>query len=256
MVVDNDWTYLYADALNSPSDRRFSSEALVVAIGPNLVVTAHRKPIEFLTRLLENEAGYLRIGNLHAGSFAASLLDRMLTDYLDARDAFESTLDRIELLVLRRPQARHLSELQQLRRQASKLRRYLAVQRDMFDALARPDFGGGQTDEVARHWQLLSARYARTMTAAESARELVNGSFDVYASRVAQGTNETMRVLTVVTVVLGTLAVVAGVMGMNFRADVFDSGDAGFWWSVAGMLAFAVAAITVSVGWNLLRRRK
>jgi len=219
----------------------------VVAVGTNVVVTAHNHEIDFLAAVLKNEAQQLRVGSLHAGSFASSLLDRMLTDYLDARDEFESSVDRIELLVLRRPKSRHLSELQQLRRQASKLRRYLANQRDMFDSLARPDFDPDQPPDVARHWQLLSARYSRTMTSVESARELVNGSFDVYTSRVAHGTNETMRLLTVVTVIVGTLAVVVGVMGMNFDAEIFKSGDTGFWWTVGGMALFSLLAIGLSV---------
>lgn len=249
----NEWSYLYARALNSATEKNFSDEPLVVAMGRNVVVTAHHHPIDFLTAVLDNEAEQLRIGSLHSGSFAASLLDRMLTDYLDARDEFESAVDRIELMVLRRPHSRHLSELQQLRRQASKLRRYLAMQRDMFDALARPDFDPRQSHQVARHWQLLSARYSKVMMSVESARDLVNGSFDVYTSRVAHGTNETMRLLTVVTVVLGTLSVATGALGMNFTADLFNAGDSGFWWAVGGMAAFA--AIAIAVGIKLLGNR-
>ena len=257
VATSDGWTYLHAAALCAGTNRRTRSEPLVVAVGEscNIVVTYHPRAVAFLAALVENEAEHLRVGFLHPGSFAASLLDRMLTDYLDARDAFESAVDRIELQVLRRPKPAHLSELQQLRRHASRLRRHLAGQRDMFDALARPDFGSGQPKQVAKHWQLLSARYARTMAAVESARELVNGSFDVYTSRVAEGTNETMRVLTVVTVVLGKLAVAAGVMGMNFKAEVFESGDTGFWWTVVVMAGAGIAAIAAGLGWSFLRRR-
>ena len=91
-----------------------------------------------------------------------------------------------------------------------------------------------EVDESNLQRQLLSARYSKTMASVETARDLVNGSFDVYTSRVAHGTNETMRLLTVVTVILGTLAVVAGVLGMNFKADLFAS-DNGFWWAVGGI---------------------
>lgn len=257
VATSEGWTYLHASALCAGAGRKLRSEPLVVAVGEasNIVVTWHPRGIAFLQALVENEAEHLRVGVLHPGSFAASLLDRMLTDYLDARDAFESAVDRIELQVLRRPKPGHLSELQQLRRHASRLRRHLAGQRDMFDSLARPDFASGQPDEVAKHWHLLSARYARTMAAVESARELVNGSFDVYTSRVAEGTNETMRVLTVVTVVLGTLAVAAGVLGMNFTADVFESGNRGFWWSVAAMTGLGLVGIGIGLGWSFLRRR-
>ncbi|MBW3550578.1 MAG: hypothetical protein KY442_07065 [Proteobacteria bacterium] len=252
----DDWTVLYARALNSARDRRFCDEPLNIAIATNLVITAHCRPIDFLGKALDNEAARLRIGGLQASSFAASLLDRMLTDYLDARDEFESDVDRIESLVLQRPRTQHLSELQQLRSHASRLRKYLAMQRDMFDALGRPDFDVGQPPQVARHWQLLSARYSKVMASVESARELVNSSFGVYTSRVAHGTGETMRLLTGVTVVLGTMTAVAAALGMNFDARVFDSGNRGFWWVAGAMLGFAIAAVVATLARLLLRRRR
>lgn len=124
----------------------------------------------------------------------------------------------------------------------------------MFEAVARPDYDPGQLPDVARHWQLLSGRYSKTMAAVETARDLVNGSFDVYTSRVAHGTNETMRLLTVVTVILGTLAVVGGALGMNFQAELFETADKGFWWTVAGMAVFSIAGTIAAV--VLLARKR
>ena len=53
--------------------------------------------------------------------------------------------------------------------------------------------------------------------------------------------NETMRVLTFVTVLLGTLALVAGIMGMNFELAFFHSGQTGFL-LVTGAMIVATAA--------------
>ena len=55
-----------------------------------------------------------------------------------------------------------------------------------------------------------------------------------------------MRVLTFVTVLLGTLAVVAGVLGMNFKAPLFDSGANGFWISLAAMGTFAIVSLVIA----------
>ena len=250
-VPEGEWRYLYVRALNWASGRKATDEALVVAIGPNVVITTHRAPIDFLTAVLDSEAGKLRVGQLEAATFAATLLDRMLTDYLDARDEFETALDRLELLILRRPRSKCLGQLQHLRRVASRLRRYLAVQRDLFDAVGRPDFDPDQSELVAKHYRLLSARYSKVMLATETARELVNGSFDLYSSRVAEATNDTMHRLTFITVALGTLSVVAGVLGMNFDAPLFNTGARGFWITVAAMSVF-----TVVVVWMTWRRRR
>ena len=81
------------------------------------------------------------------------------------------------------------------------------------------------------------------MDAVENARELVVGSFELFTTRTAQRTNETMRVLTFVTVLLGSLAVVAGALGMNFRTPFFDSGARGFWTAIGAMAAIVLAAL-------------
>jgi Mg2+ and Co2+ transporter CorA len=252
VVLDGAWKFLQVQALNWHGQSHPVRAPLAVAVGPNVVITAHREPIGFLQAVLDDEADHLRVGQLESMIFAASLLDRMLTDYLDARDEFETVLDRLELLILRKPQPRYLRELQHLRRLASKLRQHLADQRDLFDALARPDFDPGQSDLAGRNCRLLSARYSRVMSAIETARELVNGSFDLYTSRVAESTNQVVYTLTAATLVIGVLATVAGVMGMNFTAELFESGDSGFAMTVAGMVALVLGA----VAWMLWERRR
>src|SRR3546814_16148767 len=86
------------------------------------------------------------------------------------------------------------------------------------------------------------------MDAVEVARELVVGSFELFTTRSAQRTNETMRVLTFVTVLLGTLAVVAGALGMNFRAPLFETGAGGFWTALAAMGVFPIGAQLLARG--------
>jgi Mg2+ and Co2+ transporter CorA len=251
LVIDGDWTYLHVRALNWHDGRKPTEAPVAIGIGPNVVVTVHRTPVDFLRGVLDNEADHLRIGGLEATSFAAGLLDRMLTDFLDARDAFETSVDRVELRVLRGPKPRHLAELQSLRHLASKLRRYLAAQRDLFDALGRPDFDPRLSQAAGRHCRALSARYNEVMLSVEAARELVNGSFDLYTSRAAESTNQAMHTLTIVTVAMGLAATVAGVLGMNFQAPLFDSGEHGFI-IAASLIAAVVCGSGIWALWRLL----
>lgn len=55
--------------------------------------------------------------------------------------------------------------------------------------------------------------------------------------------------LTFVTVLMGSLAVVAGVFGMNFQTAFFDLGAKGFWIAIAGMLVIAALA-TILARWR------
>lgn len=246
------WVCLYVRAMNWRHEGRHPVEVpIVMAIGRNVVLTVHRAGADFIDEIFENEADHMRASRLNATVFAMGVLDRMLTDYLDARDEFETALDRIELLVLRRADPDYLVALQKLRRLASRLRRSLARQRDLFDALGRPDFEPDPETEAARHCHNISRRYDRVMDSLETARELVNGSLELYTSRASEATNQAMHTLTVITVVMGLAATVAGIFGMNFTTNIFESGNAGFWMAVGGM----GAAIIGTVGWAVWRSR-
>jgi len=203
--------------------------------------------VQFLETLARRDDAGSRVGKLDADSFAAALLDRMLTAYFDTVDAFEDRLDKLEVDILqKRINTQHLPQLRKLRKSVSMLRRMLSSHRDLFDALVRPDFQPDWDEKVQKQFHALERRYERAVDAVENARDLVIGSYELLSTRLSQRTNETMRLLTFVTVMLGTLAVAAGVLGMNFKAPLFDTGGVGFWIAVGGMVAFVLLSLGVA----------
>jgi Mg2+ and Co2+ transporter CorA len=226
---------------------RLEDVPLTVGVARNVVVTLHPEPVEFITSIHADEGRYLRAGQLDAMSFAVALMDRLLTAYLDVRDGFETALDRLELLVLRCPSHRHLRDMQKLRRSASRLRRVLAAQRDLFDALGRPDFDPTLSDEVAMHCRNLAVRYSKVMLAVESTREMVNGGFELYTSRTAENTSREMHTLTVVIVVTCITATLSGLMGAGVSIDFLGSGERFFLWSAGAITLLVVATVAWAV---------
>jgi Mg2+ and Co2+ transporter CorA len=216
-------------------------------IGHNFVVTVHPEPLPFLDQLRERERGDTQLGVLSAESFTVSLLDWQLTTYADAVAELEAEIDRLEVQMLTgRALGEHLPEMAQLRRAASRLRRLLVPHRAVFGAMARPDFRPDPDGVNDKQFRGLNERFERSLDAVENARELVIGSFELFATRTAQRTNETMRVLTFVTVLLGSLSVLAGVLGMNFEAPFFHSGQKGFVITIVAMLVIAALALVVA----------
>ena len=55
---------------------------------------------------------------------------------------------------------------------------------------------------------------------ADRAREIVVGSFGLHATRTAQDTNQPVKMLTHVTVVIGLIGAIPGIFGMNFAVAV------------------------------------
>ena len=86
---------------------------------------------------------------------------------------------------------------------------------------------------------------AQAVDAAREAKESTRGSFDLLVARLGQRTNDIMKVLTLVTVILLPSTVLAGVMGMNFRVGLFDLVWM-FWAVIAAMFGIAVLVLSVA----------
>jgi magnesium transporter len=223
----------------------FQGAALSIIAGGNVVLTLHDEPIACLDALHESQRGDSDLGVLSADSFAASLLDWQLSTYFSAVADFERDLERLEVDILDGRSRECMDELRRLRRAASRLRRMLASHRPVFAGLSRPDFRPSVGEDVQRHFVALDTRFERAMDVVEHARELVIGSFELFSSQTALRTNRAMSILTFATVVLGALAVMSGVMGMNFEASFFATRDVGFWGMIGVMLVLAAAAVLV-----------
>ena len=65
---------------------------------------------------------------------------------------------------------------------------------------------------------ILHDRLERAIEAAENARELLVDSFTIHTTKVAQRTNDVMKALTVISIILLPISTLAGIMGMNMKA--------------------------------------
>jgi Mg2+ and Co2+ transporter CorA len=80
------------------------------------------------------------------------------------------------------------------------------------------------------------------MEGIDTTREMIVGSFDIFMTRTAQTTNDIMKHLTIVSVLLLPAAVMAGIMGMNFKVPLFDF--PWMFWVTLGLMA-VLAVITL-----------
>ena len=240
-----DYFWLRAVAVDDEPGSGFQGGVLVLIAGKNLVVSIHRQPIEFIEQLRKRDSARSDIGALGAASFTASLLDWHLSTYFQAVSRFEMEVERLEVDILSDQPRECLAELRVLRKAASRLRRMLAPHRTVFAGLARPDFRPTEEDRTDGHFLALERNYERAMDMVENARDLVVGSFELFSSQTALVTNESMRTLTFATVVIGMLAVIAGILGMNFETPFFKAGTLGFTVAAGAMLLLAAAAILV-----------
>jgi len=235
----------FLDALHS------RASPLAIVCGANTIVSVSDVQLDCVRDLRERQRQNVEVGALSAESFMVSLLDGQLSSYFDAMSRLEAEVEQMEVAILSDRQGDCLDLLRHLRQASSRLRRVLAAHRNVFAGLARPDFQPNQAQEVNQHYAALDARYDRAMDIVEHGRDLVVGSFELFTTRATMSVNRTMQVLTFVTVLIGLLAVLAGVLGMNFEAPFFASGGRGFWIAVGamGLMAGVSTLVARQRGW-------
>lgn len=209
---------------------------------PNVVLTVRDGEVGAFARVLEEIEGMTQVGRLDTAAFTTSLVDAILTGYLDAVEDLEREIDELDAAALRaRRTTGILDRLGELRGRVAALRRALAPHRNAFAALARPDVA--LHESLGRPWPGLLDRLDATLAAVETARDLLLGTYDVLMTRVAQRTDATVKTLTVVSVALLPASLIASVLGMNFQLPLFDD---------AANFGLVIAAMAALIGGTVL----
>jgi len=229
------------DSVLAEDGRSLKKVMVDFIVGKNYVVTIHSGTLKYLDEFRERDKGESQLGELDAESFVASLLDLNIVTYFDALERIEREVDDLDELVLKEDveTGKFLEKMVSLRRETSQLRRWLMPQREVYYSLSRPDFQQVSESNSSEHYQMLNQHFETAVEAIEHARETVISVFELYATKTSHLTNILVQRLTFLTLMTGSLAVIAGILGMNFKADIFEL-EYGFWITVAGLFFLAI----------------
>ncbi len=256
LYLDNYGDYFQFDVIGLATDEEGNGERAIIKrrpvhmeflVGPRWIITVHEGEIPFLQAFRDQNKGETLIGALSPPALAASLLDWHLTIFFEAVTDLEAFLDRLDEAMLARSARKSLlGGVVATRRRVSELRHLLAVQRPVFYGLSRPDFVQVVESDAAAHYRSLERRFERCVDAVDHGRELVNGSFELYTTRTAEATNDLVRRLTFITMMLGVVGAIAGIFGMNFETPYTKTGVEGFWIVLLGLASFALGATVIA----------
>jgi magnesium transporter len=228
----------------SSSDELIDVECIV---SKNWVVTAHDRPVPVLDDFQELAAGSGPTGELDGPSFLAALLQWVLNEYSMAFERLEDELEEFDERAMRgkRKPEDEIEELVSLRRRARLLKGALIAHRTPFLALTHRVLEARDDEAAADRFQTLFDRYEVTVQNSRDARESIVNSFDVLIARTGHRTNEIMKILTLTSVILLPGALLAGIMGMNFKVGLFEHAEV-FWLVLLAMLLIAVVVVGVA----------
>jgi Mg2+ and Co2+ transporter CorA len=246
--VEDGYFWLIVTAVPD-DDGSYRPTAVRAMVGSNWILTMHPPGFDLIGTFNRPIKGETDLGALDGPVFLASLLNWLLNGYFHVLQDLEDRVDDLdERLLTRGVEVKEddlLRELVKSRRRIARLRRILAPHRDVFAVMAEPEANAFIPAESSGSYERLAERLDKAIGSADHAREVLMGSFEVFMTMTAERTNDVMKILTMVSVLLLPSAVIAGIMGMNFQIGFFRHAWL-FWLTIGVMGGIAVATLVVA----------
>jgi magnesium transporter len=221
---------------------------VVCLVSERWVATVHEGSLDALETFRERACGSGDIGRLDGPEFLADLAEWVLASYFAAFERIELELEEIDTSAMSGELTSKddvIVQLVDVRRRIGRLRRALTSHREPILALTKPELGAISSSSSAERFARLQQRLEDGVQVARDSRASVVGSFDVIIASTGQRTNEIMKILTLVSVLILPGTLLAGIMGMNFKLGIFDN-TAFFWLVLVVIAAFAALALAVA----------
>jgi magnesium transporter len=197
--------------------KKIEMQQVSLVMSKNFVLCFQERPgdvFDDVRKRLRNEKGKAR--KKGSDYLAYMLLDIIIDYYFETLDNVYDRIERLEDLVIRRPDKVELLSIQVLKKDLIQLRKFMKPVRDALQSLMNRD-----TDVFSEN-TLLYLRdthdhVEQVVETLDTYREMVVGIMDIHLSQLSNKMNEVMKVLTLIATIFIPLTFVAGVYGMNFE---------------------------------------
>jgi magnesium transporter len=169
------------------------------------------------------------------------ITDSIVDSYFVSIDHSDDRIDELQDSVLDNPSPAILENLFDQKRKLIELRRVLVNLRDACMSLQR-ESGAILQPELYPFFRDVYDHALRLLDSVETLRDLLNNTFDVYLSSVANRTNQVMKVLTVLSTIALPALVISGIYGMNLKGLPFLESDHGTE-IVVGMMVISTGVV-------------
>jgi magnesium transporter len=236
-IEDGD-TYLFAvfKPVFTEADGTVAYGDFDVFIGPNYLITYEETGCEKLLALVEK---YRKHPNLTNDQIFYRILDGIVDSYVPILDTYGDQIDTIEDQVLSDPKPDLLERIFALKRAFIELRRVLNQTRDLTGHVMRSEHTL-IAPKLNPYFRDIYDHLSRHIETVEMSRDLLSGALDIYLSSIANRTNQTMKILTLLSTIALPSVAMSSFFGMNFERMPWIH-------SPNGLLYAAAASLTITV---------
>lgn len=221
---------------------RLCTTPLYLFIGHNYLVTVHDEPITQIRETLKRWQAPNSPLERDVGSLIYALLDAIVDDYFPLMDQLADRVEDLEERIFEQYDESVLQSIFQLRKDLFQIRRVVAPERDVLNVMLRRDIPVFDRNDVT-YLQDVYDHIVRVIDAIDTYRDLLASALDSFLSVQANRLNQIVKVLTVGSIVLMAMALVAGIYGMNFEYMPELHWRFGYAWALGLMVVIALMLI-------------
>jgi magnesium transporter len=223
---------------------------LLVVLGRDFVLTWHPRPLDVVDEVRATCPDAFRLAGRTPGFIVFLFLQRCLYDYAELNLASDNYLDALDPAIhrtTRRELAEDVSVAGRNILLLKKLTSSLHIVCMLF-ATKRTPF---VSDEARASFRDLQDNAISVRSAVDSSRDLLDGVVASMHAEAADRTSDVMSLLTLVSVTMLPLGLIAGMWGMNFEVLPFTKHEHGFWVLLGIMVTVAAGLVWVfhRLGW-------
>ena len=209
--------FIVLDAL-SADEREVGDRLSELAIffGSNYLVTIHDGPLSAIDAARERWQRNGARSPTDAATLLHAIFDTVVDEYFPLVDEIAERTEELEAQIFGKFDEGTGRAIFRVRKDLLALRRVLGPMREVANVLARRDFSP-RTVGAIRYFDDVYDHVIQLTDAVDISRDLLNGALDSYLSMTSNHLNKVMKTLTGASIILMSLALLAGIWGMNFQ---------------------------------------
>ncbi|MGB8955069.1 MAG: magnesium/cobalt transporter CorA [Tumebacillaceae bacterium] len=212
----DDYYFFVFHALRYDEEKEIeiTTEELNIFLGRNYLVTIHKKPLQTIGRIAATSLRSPHFMQRGPDFLLYSMVDGITDEYFPIMERLNTRIDELEDEMYVDAAHEITDEFLALKRNSVVIRRVIQPQKRIF-ANVNGRYSFEISEENIPYYLDLVDHLERIADTVEFQRDLISGALDTYYSLVTARTNETMRVLTVISTIMLPLTFITGFFGMN-----------------------------------------
>jgi magnesium transporter len=245
-LLDNQLFTVILDMKNK-NPKTLETEGIYFFLGRKWLITLHTPEVnlkELVERLFKVKNKKIKEAQIDALYY--NILAEIVTKYEQLLTALELSVNEYQRRSFIRPSPEIFDSIDTLSRQAIILRRHFWRVRNIINFLVHHE----HDKEEVKYIEMVYDDISQLIDFVESYEGTINSIRDLYVAKVSLQINDTMRVLTIFTVILLPLTLIAGIYGMN-GLDLNNLGEL-----PSGFLIVVITMVCIGIGLLILFIKK